>query len=90
MKLTKQCPGCLRKLPYTTANFRQRSGRPAGQLTSRCRRCNAMTSKAWHALHPTYGREYRRANVPRRIAYHLKQAEKLIRQLGSTNITETT
>lgn len=89
MTLTKQCPGCLRQLPYTTEHFRQRSGRPAGQLTPRCRRCNANTSKAWHALHPTYGRDYRRANLPRRIASLLKQAEKLIKQLGSTN-TETT
>ena len=87
--MIKQCPGCLRKLDYTTENFHRRRQSARG-LASRCKRCCNQANVAWAALRPDYYREYRATNIPRRIAHHLKQAERLIRQLGSTNITETT
>jgi hypothetical protein len=86
MTLTRQCPGCLRVLPHAPPHYRQRSGRPTGQLTSRCGRCLTAYNTAWRLRHPDWARDYHAANPSRRLAYHLRQAEKLIKLLGSLPI----
>jgi hypothetical protein len=68
----RRCTSCAQWLPLS--EYRQRSNRPAGQLTSRCRHCLNQAIAAWRSLNPGYNVEWRAANPQKLAAYHSRTA----------------
>jgi hypothetical protein len=70
----KHCNGCGRWLPLD--GFARRRDRPSGRA-SRCKDCCNVRTRAWHALHPTYAHDYRKAHPEKLAASLRRQADKL-------------
>lgn len=59
--MTKFCSKCKTDKPKT--EFRQKSGRPVGQLESWCRGCKLIGAQSWKERHPERTRELSRKSA---------------------------